>query len=215
MDIEAKATTKNAAQEADKNIARGRLILVLGGARSGKSTFAEDLVGRIGGQVAYIATSQALDDEMRDRIRLHRERRPANWVTIEETHWVADRLAGLEADVVLLDCLTLLISNLLLDEEFGSPENKTEAILKEITKLAQAARDSKADVIVVSNEVGQGLVPTYPLGRLYRDVAGWANQIMARQADEVYMVIAGIPVELQELGRKVREGLREDEHYDS
>lgn len=195
--------------------ARGRLILVLGGARSGKSTFAEELVKSKGGRVVYIATSQALDEEMEQRIRLHRERRPENWRTIEESLWVADKLADLEADVVLLDCLTLLVSNLLLDEEFAVEEDKSQAILAEITKLAQVARASQADVIVVSNEVGQGLVPTYPLGRLYRDVAGWANQIIARQADEVYMVIAGIPVELQELGRKVKEGLREDKRNDS
>lgn len=195
--------------------ARGRLILVLGGARSGKSTFAEELVMAKGGRVVYIATSQALDEEMEQRIRLHRERRPESWRTIEETHWVADRLADLEADVVLLDCLTLLVSNLLLDEEYAAQEDKTQAILAEITKLAEIARASQADVIVVSNEVGQGLVPSYPLGRLYRDVAGWANQIIAKQADEVYLVIAGIPVELQELGRKVRAGMKEDNRNDS
>lgn len=190
--------------------ARGRLILVLGGARSGKSTFAEELVKIKGGRTVYLATSQALDDEMKQRIRLHRERRPEEWRTIEETHWVADKLIDLEADVVLLDCLTLLISNLLLDEEFAVGEDKTKAILAEITKLAQVARASQADVIVVSNEVGQGLVPEYPLGRLYRDVAGWANQIIASHADEVYMVIAGIPVEIKELSNKVWASLKED-----
>ncbi len=197
---------------------RGRFILILGGARSGKSAFAEELVKKLGKRVTYIATAQALDEEMEQRIRIHRERRPPGWDTLEETHWVSKRLRDLDTDVVLVDCLTLLVSNLLLDGSFpkpGTAEMSTEkqtAILEEMEVLAQSARDCKAHVIVVANELGQGLVPTYALGRTYRDVAGWANQILAGAADEVYLVIAGIPVELKELGRKVWSKLGEGEY---
>lgn len=197
---------------------RGKLILVIGGARSGKSAFAEELVKTLGKKVTYIATAQALDEEMEQRIKIHRERRPPVWDILEESHWVSKRLGDLDTDVVLVDCLTLLVSNLLLDNSFpkpGTDEMSTEkqrAVLEEIEVFARSARDCKAHVVVVANEVGQGLVPTYPLGRAYRDVAGWANQILAGVADEVYLVVAGIPVELKELGRKVRTKLREGEY---
>lgn len=208
---------------------RGQLILVLGGARSGKSSFAETLVKGTGSKVTgskvtYIATCQALDGEMAERIQLHQERRPAGWVTVEEPLQVADRLLELDSDVVLLDCLTLLVTNLLLAEDLSQsiakregvlPEgDKTKAILAEVERLAAVARDHQAKVVVVSNEVGMGLVPEHPLGRSFRDVAGWANQIMAAYADKVYMVIAGIPVEIKELGQRVWDGLGEDEGID-
>jgi adenosylcobinamide kinase/adenosylcobinamide-phosphate guanylyltransferase len=191
-----------------KDEQRGKLILILGGARSGKSAFAEKIAAKLGTKVTYIATAQAIDEEMTQRIKLHQDRRPAEWVTLEETHWVAQRLREINTDVVLVDCLTILVSNLLLDVNFPLPdtnessEEKERAILEEVKILAASARNCPAKVVIVSNEVGQGLVPTYPLGRIYRDVAGWANQIIAQEADEVYLVIAGIPVELKELGLK-------------
>jgi len=177
----------------------GRLILILGGARSGKSTQAQRLVKTHGGQVLFIATAEGLDDEMRARIAAHRSERPPDWQTLEIPYNVADAFARLSspADVVLLDCLTLLVSNLLLLEgdidqpDMARAEKRLEA---EIQALLEAIHGSRADWIVVSNEVGLGLVPPYPSGRLYRDLLGYANQRLAAQADEVYWMVAGIPV---------------------
>ncbi len=179
---------------------RGKLYLVLGGARSGKSRFAEELAKAQGGPVTYIATAEAGDAEMARRIAAHRKRRPADWVTLEEPYSVAPLLAerGKEPGVIILDCLTLLVSNLLLrEEDCGDEEEVTQRVLAAGEELAAVARESRADVIVVSNEVGLGLVPPYPQGRLFRDVAGWANQIVAEKADEVFLLVAGIPLPLK------------------
>lgn len=215
----------NAPAEATAENRRGRLILILGGARSGKSTFAETLAEKLGDSITYLATAQALDHEMMERVRIHRERRPAHWKTVEDPMLTGARLAEISAaaaasgsrPVLLLDCLTLLISNLLLASDFPQPgtaedaPEKASAILAAVGVLADAAGKCPADVIIVANEVGSGLVPTYSLGRIYRDLAGKANQLIAAQADQVYLVVAGIPVELKELSAKVRTALGEVE----
>ena len=177
----------------------GRLNLILGGARSGKSTHAQRLAMAHGGKVVFIATAEAQDDEMRDRIAAHQSERPPDWQTLEIPFAVGDAFTRLSppADVVLLDCLTLLVSNLLLLEgdidqpDVAQAENRLDA---EIRALLEAIQRSRADWIVVSNEVGLGLVPPYPSGRAYRDLLGHANQRLAAQADEVYWMVAGIPV---------------------
>lgn len=192
---------------------KGKFIFILGGARSGKSKFAEDLANSLGNKVLYIATAAVLDNEMRRRVEIHRKRRPESWSTEEETQRVSkviDR-EGENYPVILIDCLTLLVSNLLLDENF--PETRTEmssslkeqAILKEIKNLSISAQKAKAHVILVSNEIGSGIVPDNEMARLYRDIAGWANQKVAAYADEVYLTVAGLPVELKELSRQVNE----------
>ncbi|WP_066635436.1 bifunctional adenosylcobinamide kinase/adenosylcobinamide-phosphate guanylyltransferase [Desulfolucanica intricata] len=183
---------------------KGKLILVLGGSRSGKSSVAEKFAAGLGQKVVYIATAAVLDNEMARRVEKHRAVRPGNWETIEETHEINNilRNLGQETEVFLLDCLTLWISNLLLDDMLmsGKPTaEKEKYIVNRIEEFCQTASAMPAHMIVVSNEVGQGIVPEYPISRLYRDIVGLANQMVAKYADEVYLTVAGIPVELKSL----------------
>ena len=169
----------------------GKLILITGGARSGKSIFAQKLANNLSKKVTYIATDKARDKEMELRIKIHRKNRPSHWRTIEKEKNITEvlsRVAG-KSDVILLDCLTLLISNLLL----SSRKN----VLKEIRRLVSKIREIKATVLIVSNEVGMGIVPDNRLARKFRDMAGKANQIVAQAADEVYLVVSGIPVTIK------------------
>ena len=173
------------------------IILVLGGARSGKSSYAQELAAKIGGRVLYVATAEALDDEMAERIEEHRKSRPSSWKTVEAPDNVAAATADHvgAADVVIVDCVTLLLCNI-GDEDIGVEEWKSRAA-GELEALVALAESTGAHFIVVSNELGLGLVPPYPLGRGFRDVVGWANQMLARRADEVYFLVAGIPVALK------------------
>jgi len=174
----------------------GRIVLVLGGARSGKSTAAEKLVDQYE-RVAYIATAQALDEEMRERIRRHQKRRPKHWRTFEQPFFVHDLVARIGGgfDALLIDCATLYISNMLLTEEQDA--NKPGYILREIGALCDACRAARADVVIVSNEVGGGIVPDNEAARAFRDIAGLANQRLAACAEDVYYMIAGIGVRIK------------------
>jgi adenosylcobinamide kinase/adenosylcobinamide-phosphate guanylyltransferase len=178
----------------------GKLTMLLGGARSGKSTHAQRLAEQHGGRVVYLATATAEDDEMSERIVKHQQERPAGWLTREIPHNVAAALANLpvKADIVLLDCLTMLVSNVILLRvtDFDHPDESaaSERVEAEIASLLNTIQTSSADWIIVSNEVGLGLVPPYPLGRIYRDLLGRANQQIVTYADEVYWMVAGIPV---------------------
>lgn len=178
----------------------GRFTLILGGARSGKSTFAEQLATAHGGKVVYIATAQTLDAEMDMRIRHHKQSRPAEWQTLEIPRGISAALKDLqvEADVFLLDCVTLLVTNLLMEATnaaFESDEKlATHKVDEEIEALLTRVENTSGDWYVVSNEVGLGLVPEYPLGRVYRDLLGRANRRLAQKADEVYFLVAGIPI---------------------
>lgn len=179
----------------------GKLILVLGGARSGKSSYAEKLALELGGpDVLYVATAQAYDDEMRARIAAHRAVRPAGWRTLEAPSLADADLAQAvgPARVVLLDCLTLLASNtiLALGEE-PAEDAAEEAMARQIAALLQVYQAGDATWIAVSNEVGMGLVPPYPLGRVYRDVLGRANQRLAAAADHVCLMVAGLPLKVK------------------
>jgi adenosylcobinamide kinase/adenosylcobinamide-phosphate guanylyltransferase len=178
----------------------GRLILVLGGARSGKSTFAQRRARELGGeQVLFVATAGAGDEEMRQRIEKHRRERPAGWQTLEAPQDVGRAIAayGGTTKVVLVDCLTLLVANRLggaeEDQDPFAPEIEA-GVAAEVQELAACAERLAGDLIVVSNEVGMGLVPPYPLGRAYRDLLGQANRVLAQKADEVYLLVAGIPL---------------------
>jgi len=178
----------------------GKLILVLGGARSGKSSFAQRVAQERGGdRVVYVATAEAGDEEMQERIEKHRQSRPAAWHTLEAPRDVAAAILAhaRDAQVVLVDCLTLLVSNLLVeaDDPFASEVEGSVAV--EVDALAACSETLAADLIVVSNEVGMGLVPPYPLGRAFRDIVGRANQDLARQAHEVYLLVAGLPMTLK------------------
>lgn len=174
-----------------------KLILITGGARSGKSTFAESLAQKMGEHITYIATAQALDEEMRERIAEHRKRRPINWQTIEETAHV-DKIindTGTQAGAIIVDCMTLLISNLISDfNGKSSKDTFTSKVREKIEHIIEASLKCQATVIIVSNEVGSGLVPTNSTGRFYRDILGQANQFIARNADLVYLLVAGIPL---------------------
>jgi len=177
-------------------IAMGRMTFVLGGARSGKSRFAVEFFDR-SKRIAYIATAVASDDEMKARIQEHKEMRPARWTTIESPADVAsavEKVAG-KCEGVIIDCLTLLVSNLLLDEE--NPANKQGYIMGEVEKLCKVCKAAPVDVVIVSNEVGEGVVPDTKLGRDFRDIHGIVNQYVARECDEVYFLIAGIPQRLK------------------
>ena len=178
----------------------GRLVLILGGARSGKSSYAQRLAAERSGRVIYIATAKALDAEMEARIAIHRSERPGHWQTVElPAHIGHDIQEFLHlAELVLLDCLTMLVTNLILeaspDEEEPDEQAATQAVETEIESLSSAIKEGAADWIIVSNEVGLGLVPPYPLGRLFRDLLGRANKRLAQEADEVYWMVAGIPI---------------------
>lgn len=180
----------------------GRLIFLLGGARSGKSRYAEDWARRQGGRVLFVATAQAFDDEMRERIARHRAERPANWATLEAPRGVGPAvmaaLADGEVDTVVLDCLTLLATNALLTLPEDCTQEQANAVIQsEVEALLAAVEGSKATWLVVSNEVGMGVVPPYPLGRLFRDGLGRANQQIALAADEVLLLVAGLPWRLK------------------
>lgn len=180
-----------------------QLTFILGGARSGKSSYAEKLAVARGTRVAYVATAQAWDEEMTLRIANHQAQRPAHWQTVEAPTDVGAALAQAEIvagdwQVILVDCLTLLASNVMLKlpEPVGIPE--AEAALRvEVDALLAAYAASKASWIVVSNEVGLGIVPAYPLGRAYRDALGRANQQIAAVADEVLFMVAGLPMRVK------------------
>lgn len=173
-----------------------QLMLILGGARSGKSAYAERLASEAGGRVLYVATAQAWDAEMAARIARHRAERPGQWETLEAPSQVGRAIAvAPPADVVLLDCLTLLASNVIV--ALPDPPDVTtaeEALRQEVDALLAAYVASSASWILVSNEVGLGIVPAYPLGRVYRDVLGRANQRMAAAADRVLFMVAGLPM---------------------
>lgn len=178
------------------------VVLVTGGARSGKSTFAEQYAARLADRVTYIATAQALDEEMRRRIDRHRSWREGaggRWETIEEPLDLVGTLERRRTDpVVLIDCLTLWLTNVILARE-EDEESAEWRVLAEIEKLAAALSDFPGCAILVTNEVGDGIVPEYPLSRLFRDLAGLMNQRIAVRAREVFLVTAGIPVELRRI----------------
>jgi adenosylcobinamide kinase/adenosylcobinamide-phosphate guanylyltransferase len=182
-----------------------RRILVLGGARSGKSQFAQDLAQRSAERVLFVATAEALDEEMKQRILDHQGSRPKHWRTLEAPIGVGERTAKEigDAELVIVDCITLLVSNLLTgghseleDVDFAAAERRVET---EIEALVRCMESSSARFIVISNEVGLGLVPLTPLERAYRDILGRANQQLAQDVDEVYLLVAGISLKMKSL----------------
>ncbi len=193
-----------------------RLIVILGGARSGKSAFAERLAASRGESVAFIATATAGDDEMRERIARHRASRPKGWHTLEEPLDLARavRQAAALADVLLLDCITLWLGNVLLHTSWQQEKDDDgevefhptsslfdERASKEIEALLAVVNSlgPNKTLIVVTNEVGFGIVPAYPLGRLYRDTLGYVNQRLAQVAERVYLMVAGMAVDIKRL----------------
>jgi len=163
-------------------------ILVTGGARSGKSSFAQALAEQLHPERRYLATGQALDDEMRDRIRLHQADRGEGWRTVEEPLEIVPLLTAHTEGVILLDCLTLWVSNLMHHRGEGAD------LRADFDALAEAVSAAKAPIILVTNEVGLGIVPMNKMAREFRDNSGWLSQRIAAACDGVALCVAGIPM---------------------
>jgi len=180
----------------------GELILITGGVRSGKSRYAEQLAAELGGdKVLYIATAEPGDDEMRRKIEVHRASRPATWPTVEAPLGVGPAIAHAGESpgtprVILVDCLTLLASNLLLN---GPEEEASARVAGETEAIRQACQVFPGHVIAVTNEVGWGVVPSSTLGRRYRDLLGTMNQTLAATASRVFLVVSGLAIDCKAL----------------
>ena len=176
-------------------------ILIIGGARSGKSHFAQELALKLGGAVLFVATAVVGDEEMRQRIEEHQRARPTTWSTLEVTAHIGSQIrrniGG--AQVVIVDCVTLLVNNIFSQytdqtgEQIDVPLIE-KGLIVEIDELVGCINCINASFIIVTNEVGLGLVPANRMSRLYRDLLGRANQMLAQRADEIYLMVAGIPV---------------------
>ena len=173
---------------------RNKLIFITGGARSGKSQFAQKLADSIEGRKVFLATAGALDEEMKYRIAVHKKERPSGWDTMEETKHLSKALMTCKGkfDVILIDCLTLWVSNLLANDTVDEAQ-----ILEDVKHFISSCRAIQGTVIVVTNEVGLGIVPANKLARMFRDVSGKVNQEIAAVSDDVYLVIAGVPLRLK------------------
>jgi adenosylcobinamide kinase / adenosylcobinamide-phosphate guanylyltransferase len=185
------------------------LTLIIGGARSGKSDLALRMAAASGRDVLFVATMRPADDETHARVEAHRRERPARWRTVEEPLDVGGAVAAhaRPGDFVLIDCLTLWLSNMLLvafgddaDPPHARTQSATQDALARVSTLLDRARAFDGDVTLVSNEVGQGVVPAHALGRVFRDALGAANRLIAADADRVYLVVAGVALDLRALG---------------
>ncbi|MGI5892476.1 MAG: bifunctional adenosylcobinamide kinase/adenosylcobinamide-phosphate guanylyltransferase [Bacillota bacterium] len=179
-----------------------KIIFITGGARSGKSSFAEDYAAKSGGSVLYIATALPIDEEMEKRIAYHRKNRPSTWYTVEaykNIDSILEEIGG-SYQAVLLDCLTVMINNLIFpfwreDLTLSRLSNLENKVMEQLNALLEAS--FAGQLIIVSNELGCGLVPDSPLGRFFRDVAGRANQRVAAKANEVFLLVSGIPMRIK------------------
>jgi len=174
-----------------------RIVLILGGARSGKSSYAQQMAADCGGRVLFCATAQPLDEEMRERIRAHKLSRPPGWDTLEVKVGLATALREQDGryDTAIIDCITLLAANCMGEAvDYGAGEKAVDA---ELDALIDLMRRSPCSFILVSNEVGGGIVPDNALARTYRDVLGRANQRLAGAADQVILMTAGLPLKLK------------------
>lgn len=170
-----------------------RVIFVTGGCRSGKSQFALDYANRHFQRKLYLATCEPLDEEMVRRIEHHKLRRGSDWQTVEEPLKIAEAIQqhGNDAEVILLDCVTLWLSNLLMRKQ------EDREIMNEVDKFIDTIKPAQSSCVIVSNEVGMGLVPIEPLGRRFRDLSGMANQRIAEVAQTVVFMVSGIPIFLK------------------
>ncbi len=170
-----------------------KLILITGGARSGKSDYAQKLAKSFNSRVIYIATAEPLDSEMRKRIAVHRRKRPRDWITIEEPIDILRAIKKLPSKkmIIVLDCLTFLISNLIFK---GFSDG---VIMTKASSMVRALKKKADMTILVTNEVGSGIVPDNRLARRFRDLQGHVNQIAAKEADKVCLLVSGIPVQIK------------------
>lgn len=181
-----------------------RNTLIIGGARSGKSNYAQELALKFPQPVLFVATAEAGDEEMRQRIEEHKKVRPSKWRTLEVTTHVGDRIRQEigAMQTVIVDCITLLVNNI-FNRYLNSSGELSDAsliekeVIAEISALVDCISQVNARFIIVTNEVGLGLVPVNRMNRLYRDLLGRANQILAQHTDEIYLMIAGLPVKIK------------------
>lgn len=182
------------------------IILVTGGARSGKSSFAESLCKSQNNKTAYIATSVAFDDEMKNRVKKHQESRPKEWKTYEiykDIYSIVEELDQ-KYNTVIMDCITLMVNNLMftynieMDKATSEELNELENYIKnQLTKLLEAVKKTNLYFVIVSNEIGMGIVPENKLSRIYGDFVGRANQLIGKYSEEVYLVVSGIPMKVK------------------
>lgn len=180
-----------------------RIIFITGGNRSGKSSYAQHLAESLPGDRTYIATCPVVDAEMEKRIRKHKEaRRTGDWQTIEEsTNLAAALIAAGKSGIILVDCLTLWINNLLYEAQLQGKDISEEDIVERCREVLNACNTISCTVIFVTNEVGMGIVPDNALSRQYRDLAGCCNQVMADRADTVTFMVSGLPLNIK--GEKI------------
>lgn len=170
----------------------GKVVFITGGARSGKSRFAQRQAASLGLPIAYVATASARDEEMRARIEEHKRSRPKEWLTLEEESDLIGALSSLKkVHAVIIDCLTLWISNL-MEKDLNDSQ-----VLSRTEELLVYMKTSPHDFFIVSNEVGCGVVPLTPIGRRFRDLQGLVNQMVAERADEVYLMVCGLPLRVK------------------
>lgn len=181
----------------------GKVVLVTGGSRSGKSSFAEELL-KDKDDVLYIATSIVTDEEMEDRVKKHRERRNSSWETYEGYFNLDKAIENSDKKYILLDCITIMTTNIMFKDEkdlekvsMEEIDKITGNIKKEFDKLIAKVREEDKTIIMVTNEVGLGLVPSYKIGRIFRDIAGFVNQHIGKKADEIYLVCCGQPMKIK------------------
>lgn len=180
-----------------------KTTLIIGGARSGKSTLAQEMALKAGGNVLFVATAEAGDEDMKKRIEMHRKSRPPDWVTLEATTHIGSRITKntAKAQTVIIDCITLLINNIFMQYDENTDAGLAEKeVVAEIKELNDCIDRSDAHFIIVTNEVGLGVVPADRVSRLYRDLLGRANQMLAEHADEVFLLVAGIPLTVKKAG---------------
>lgn len=186
----------------------GKSILITGGARSGKSSYAEKLAKDLKGNILYIATSIPFDEEMKQRVKKHQESRPKEWDTYEGFKNLGSVIKSQahQYDGILIDCVTIMVTNLLFDyigdyDVDNLVKDKTDeierSIEKDIKALLEAIKACDIPVILVTNELGSGIVPERKLGRIFRDIAGRMNQIIGANVDEVYLAVCGIPLKIK------------------
>lgn len=184
----------------------GKMVLVTGGARSGKSSFAENFIKERYDVISYVATAMPYDDGMKDRIKKHKESRPGIWSTYEIYDEISPRISEIasSSDAILLDCVTVMLTNLLLKNEVDWDRVSMDEIDEierkisfEIDALTDKIIESKMDAVIVTNEIGSGIVPENRLARIFRDIAGRGNQKIAGKSEEVYLVVSGIPIKIK------------------
>ena len=199
-------TVEKSAERFKEEFVMSKVIMVTGGSRSGKSVIAEQKAKEYGKRsVLYLATAIPVDDDMKERIRIHQERRDSEWGTYEGYRDLGEVVKSTEKNTILLDCVTVMITNILCEDEerdfdkiSASEVEKLESeVIKELSNLVKAIRDEDKTLIIVSNEVGMSVVPSYRLGRIFSYISGKANQVLASLSDEVYVAISGLPLRLK------------------